>query len=517
MDYADLMVIVEPLVSEEKLRQLLDEQAESASLDYKSECDLREKADVVEFAKDIGAMQIDGGFLVIGADNRGRPTNKVTSGHAKLFDEAALRAKLRKWIPDQVDLMSAVHEIEGSPIVLVFVGANREGLAVFAADGQYVVEGRQVTVFRKGDVFARHGTASEPWNQGDIARVFERIIARRKEEWRRTLAVDFARLGEGTEARQLASAPAQALTWNLDSASFEAAIIEQLRVQDDIPLRLLLEQLPSDAAALAHDEGLLVDLPTLFDRLICLGALGLRLERPRVVDAAIDAAGLVYDVGFSIERAPQSWAIPAATFWLDLLVRILALGALAVRKKNWDAVRQLALRQGETDDWRHFRTWLRHGFTMAARSKLFIENEDGREVERSVLSLANRAAGEVSCLRPDLAADDERLLNSLCQFDALAALAMISETRSLSNSHFYPNFARFYSHRTEPAIARLLVDDAMRLAIFPLPDDVLASALRGLDRMAQREAFRFAGWDGFTDALILGFLQKNPAPNESTE
>ena len=216
MDYADLMVIVEPLVSEEKLRQLLDEQAESASLDYKSECDLREKADVVEFAKDIGAMQIDGGFLVIGADNRGRPTNKVTSGHAKLFDEAALRAKLRKWIPDQVDLMSAVHEIEGSPIVLVFVGANREGLAVFAADGQYVVEGRQVTAFRKGDVFARHGTASEPWNQGDIARVFERIIARRKEEWRRTLAVDFARLGEGTEARQLASAPAQALTWNLD-------------------------------------------------------------------------------------------------------------------------------------------------------------------------------------------------------------------------------------------------------------------------------------------------------------
>src|SRR6266511_2511999 len=30
----DVMVIVEPLVSEEKLRQLLDEQAESAALDY---------------------------------------------------------------------------------------------------------------------------------------------------------------------------------------------------------------------------------------------------------------------------------------------------------------------------------------------------------------------------------------------------------------------------------------------------------------------------------------------------
>lgn len=195
-----------------------------------------------------------------------------------------------------------MHEIDGNVTVLVYVGPNREGLAVFAADGQYVVGVRQVTAFRKGDVFARHGSASEPWNQGDIARVIERMIAGRKEEWRRTLAVDFARLGVGTDARQLAGAPAQALTWNLDSDSFEAAVIEQLRVQDDVPLRLLLERLPTEAAALAHEEERLVDLPTLFDRLFCLGAIGLRLERPSVVDAAIDAAGRVYDVGFSIQR-----------------------------------------------------------------------------------------------------------------------------------------------------------------------------------------------------------------------
>ena len=509
------MVIVEPLVSEEKLRQLLDEQAESTSLDYKSACDLRQKGDVVEFAKDIGAMQIDGGFLVIGADDRGRPSNGVTSEHARVFDEAALRAKLRKWIPEEVDLMSAVHEIDGSRIVLVYVGPNRQGLAVFSADGQYVVGDRQVTAFRKGDVFARHGSASEPWNQTDIARVIERIIAGRKEEWRRTLAVDFARLRVGAEARELAGAPAQALTWNLDSASFEAAVIEQLRVQDDVPLRLLLERLPAEAALLAQDKDRLVDLPTLFDRLICIGALGLRLERPSVADAAIEAAGHVYDVGFSIEREPLSWEIAAPAFWLNLLERIMALGALAVRKKNWDVVRQLATRRGETDDWRHFRTWLRHGLTMAARSRLFNETEDGRDVERSLLSLAGRAAGQVSCLRPDLPADDERLLNSLCQFDALAALAMIAETQSLSDSAFYPNFARFYTHRTEPAIARLLVDDAMRQAIFPLPDDMLASALRGLNSMAQREAFRFAGWDGFTDDRILRFIEKHPAQGDS--
>ncbi len=62
---------VEPVVSEEKLRVLLAEQHESASLDYKGVADLSDKRTSVELAKDVAAMQVDGGFLVIGADDRG--------------------------------------------------------------------------------------------------------------------------------------------------------------------------------------------------------------------------------------------------------------------------------------------------------------------------------------------------------------------------------------------------------------------------------------------------------------
>jgi hypothetical protein len=153
---------------------------------------------------------------------------------------------------------------------------------------------------------------------------------------------------------------------------------------------------------------------------------------------------------------------------------------------------------------------------MAARAKLFVETEDGRDVERSILSLAHRVAVNEPSLRTDIPADDEALLDSICQFDALAALAMISETRAISGSRFYPNFSRFYSHRTEPAIARMLSDQAMRDAIFPLPDDDLASALRGLDEFAQRESFRFAGWDGFTDERILRWLDKHPSQPTSS-
>jgi hypothetical protein len=116
-------------------------------------------------------------------------------------------------------------------------------------------------------------------------------------------------------------------------------------------------------------------------------------------------------------------------------------------------------------------------------------------------------------LRPGLSGDDERILNSLCQFDALAALALIDETGFVSG--FYPNFSRFFSGRTAPAIAHLISDDAMRQAIFPKPDADLANALRGLDGAARQAALRFNGWDGYEDDQIREFLRNNPDPGSA--
>jgi len=503
------MVVVEPLVSEEKLRQLLDEQAESAALDYKSDCDLRDKGALVELAKDVAAMEMHGGFIVIGADDRGQPAGTLKPDTAGLFDEAKLRAKLLKWIPEPLDLLAARHEVAGSWMVIIYVGPNPQGFVIFEADGQYLdAREQQRTAFRKGDVFARHGTASEPWSQSDLPHVLERVVAARKEEWRHELAADFARLGAGSDARRLATAPASALSWNLDAASFEAAIIEQLRANDDIPLKLLLERLPDEVRSLARSELRVADLPTLFDRVTRVAALGLRLDRPSLVEAAIEAMGSLYEIGFEIRREPAEWAIKSAEYWLQLVERVMGLGALAVRLKRWDVVRILALRRGNGDDWHTWRSWLRHGLTMAARSRLLVEDENGRDVERSLLSLAHRVVAQSEFLRPGLSGDDDRILNSLCQFDALAALAVVDETGVVSG--FYPNFSRFYSSRTTPAIASLISDNAMRQAIFPKPDAELADALRGIDVQARHEGVRFNGWDGYEDERIRAFLRDHP-------
>jgi hypothetical protein len=77
-------VVVEPVVNREKLLELLALQAEYPTLDFKASCDLRkespdQKRNQIELAKDIGAMSVRGGFLVIGVDGHGTPTGALTS------------------------------------------------------------------------------------------------------------------------------------------------------------------------------------------------------------------------------------------------------------------------------------------------------------------------------------------------------------------------------------------------------------------------------------------------------
>ena len=81
----------EPLpLTAETLTSLLNEGTERPGLDYKQRVDLNQTKDLVVIAKHLGAMQIDGGYIVVGADNNGKPSRQLTEPEAKLFDEATL-------------------------------------------------------------------------------------------------------------------------------------------------------------------------------------------------------------------------------------------------------------------------------------------------------------------------------------------------------------------------------------------------------------------------------------------
>ena len=76
------------------------------------------------------------------------------------YDEANLRAKLAKYLPQPFELRTAVHTINDCTFVIIRIPPRPDGFCVFAADGTHEKNGKEVFVFRKGEVFARHGTAT---------------------------------------------------------------------------------------------------------------------------------------------------------------------------------------------------------------------------------------------------------------------------------------------------------------------------------------------------------------------
>jgi hypothetical protein len=196
--YAGLVQQLE--VTEARLRELLAEQAESATLEFVGDCDLSNRRDVVELASEVGALAAAGGSIVIGVDDHGVPTGMLDTRKAALFDEASLRSKLARYLPS-VDVRTAWYRLGEKPVVLIRVEPHPDGVAVFAADGAYEQDGKMRSAFRAGDIFVRHGTKSERPRQADIARL-TRVAVERAQIWQDEIArIEQAVLDIGDTAR----------------------------------------------------------------------------------------------------------------------------------------------------------------------------------------------------------------------------------------------------------------------------------------------------------------------------
>ena len=494
-------------VTLEQLQYLLGLGTETQALDFKRDCNVDDRRAIVELAKDVGAMQIEGCYIVVGAESDGTPVPPgVADKDRQKFDEANLRPKLARYVPQPFELRTAIHTIGDCTFAIIRVPPRPDGFCVFAADGIYKEDGKDVFVFRKGDVFARHGTTNERWNQADIDRIRQRMVSSLKESWWAEREEDQHRREAITRgAAQVVTAPLANYTWHVDVETFEAATLELFRANDDIPLRRLLNEAAADASALA-DSGDIDELTTIVGRVVSIAALAITYKRPEWFNEALDTLARIYHTGFDARGFDRAEGT-SPDVWLVVLEHLLALGALATRKRDWAAVRALAATPpGGASEF--YASWLRHALTMAARSSRL---DDAK-------ALVTRSAERVAALpslRPDISASDDRVITSICQFDFLAVLTIIAETHDLSGAGWYPNFARFNTTRSEPAADQLIADEAMRAILFPLSDAELAGALREVDRRSRSEGARFAGWDGFSSDKIANFLNANPAPRSA--
>jgi hypothetical protein len=178
-----------------------------------------------------------------------------------------------------------------------------------------------------------------------------------------------------------------------------------------------------------------------------------------------------------------------------------ALGALAVRMRNWPAVRQISDRQIRGPEFDYYRNWFRYTIVHATRA------EPLNDTNPDIIGRAHNVVRETAALH----ADYDQILDSLCQFDALTGIVFLADPAGSGSPSYGPNFARYKHHRTEPIFVELASDQAMRQQLAGGNDERIANAMVEIDAMARRAGFRYDGWEGFTytgNAAVLGYLKR---------
>lgn len=516
-------IFLDGFLSDEKLAELLAFQTEYPELDYKSTIDLTTTAGKVELAKDVAAMQVRGGYIIGGVNNHGALSGQLDGVDHRRFDEASLTPTLLRWLNGPLELRTRVAEREGHTVVVIFVGRHPSGCAFFRKDGMYTKNDREVVVFRAGDVFWRDGTRSVRMTQQGLEQVIERRITDAKSAWleeqREIRRRERADLQATYEGRQLSTAPLGAVSVDLDAGALPLAALELVRQGDTIALQHLLKQAVGRARGLIERDELETELADVLDKLTCLAATFLEYEQDEWLKRVVTTFTEIYSMplregdavafGYSSRIDPRE---KAPRVRLLVIERVFGLGALAVRRGDWESVRILTLQRPERLS-EYDANWLRHALTMASRAQHLEERKDGQTLEISLLSIARSDVARMKCLRPDGVADDDDLvITSLAQFDILSNIVAVDDAADTAMLVFYTNFARFHQVRIQPIIERLLTDPEMRRTLFTRGDGDLARALATIGERARSDGWRFDGFESWEGTPVEKFIAEHPPP-----
>ncbi|AKV85464.1 hypothetical protein AKG07_03210 [Microbacterium sp. CGR1] len=479
----------------DRVRGLLARGAESDDLDFKAEWDPSQKSDLIELCKDIAAMESlpDGGYIVVGADDHGAPSGLFAPRAVRDFDEQKIRSKVAAVLGEPIDFSAALHRIESNDFFLIGVGPNRDGMRIMPKDGEYANK----TIWRACDVFVRRGTSSVRWNQHDARGIIERIIAVRKEEWRRDI---FETIRVATPAFE----PGGFVNVNVEmpAESFGAAVTELIRRADEVGLDLLLRKTIGDAVTVVDSasgkdaRAAASELGDQLDRLNIIAALTARYSAGTVFSRAIHGYQAIY------EAVDEEMATHPRRFPLghkEVLMHLYALGAVLVREKQWDDLAVLVRLAPISTYGGYWKSLLRKAEVMVARAELLTDAEG---VRSGVIEAAKPTAAHLFDLIG--AGQPSDLTNLLVEFDVYRGIANAGKDGN-DKLGAYTNFALYYSARAEPAFLTILNDSVARAALFDGTDAQLAAVYRHMDDTARKEASAFNGWDGFEDQRLRAF------------
>ncbi|MCA1699702.1 MAG: ATP-binding protein [Actinobacteria bacterium] len=112
-------VVVDGIVSTEKVTELLALQTEYPELDYKTKLDLSSTEGRVDLVAVVGSMGVKGGYILGGVDDDGQLTGLMDTVDLRAYDEASLRQILQRFLPRSIELSTNVVEREGHKVVAI--------------------------------------------------------------------------------------------------------------------------------------------------------------------------------------------------------------------------------------------------------------------------------------------------------------------------------------------------------------------------------------------------------------
>jgi len=491
------MIVPDGRTDPEKLDELLGN-PEETHLDLKAKVDLTVAEDRLKFVKDAVTMsqRPPGGYILIGVDDDGKPCMPVgTITDRSRFDGSRIGALIRGYIEGEVHVLVQIHEVDGNEIVMVYVQQNRDRLPVpFNKDGQYQGDdGKNVTVFRKGEIFVRESAENVPIRYAHWQDLLSAYADKIRGE---ASAATQSLLNEVFAARQQAAgtAPDVPLLMTMDETTFAAATASLLESGNDVRLRQFINSLTATTGPATS----LADFTAALDKWTVFCAQALYFERRDLVDEAIDKLRGVFKTFSEDETAIRKR--------FAVVIRIYVLGSLAVRQAAWETVKSLSLQAVPSStsypDYM-YSSWIRSATVSVARANLDLDPDDPSQQSRAgfILSAARDLMVEHAAMRPDLAdsqvpvdeiTGSDAALNSLCEFDI--AYCIVVAAMGTDHGSAYPSSVAFDEDRAKPMAQRLVADASIRQRLLPgVGNPEIAEAIADMYEIAIRESANNSG------------------------
>ena len=498
-----MAVVWDGRTDEEKLQELL-RLGEQTQLEFKVELDLRDRKHELDFVKDAVAManRPPGGYILIGITDEGTlPDTPWRIKNPQMFDGATLRDKIGKYIEADIEVVSQVHTVNGSDVVVIAIFSTRSGLPVpMMRVGQYSTpngKGRMKTktVFRPGEIFIRDGAGNVPVRYRDWPSVLAKYDHQVKEAATSDVNSLMSKLAEAIGPGGKVNVPLEPF---LADETVSSAIRANIRQGNRAELKIFLQN-TREEIVLAEDK---------VKPLVRLVGVGCEAMLADDDDLAIKTIGTMYDAFTSIAKSPRAVAATIVAAYL--------FGAAAVRLGCWKLIPELVLRPFQrTPTHPRYSSWIRYGQIEASAhdqypftSRPSDASDEDADDNGAMISEGLSWARTYPLVRPDVLHDfglhhnktrkTDALLNSLCQFDFLYAWLVNASAREHGGGGAYAASSAFKHWRTLPIIERIITNGEMRAKLFPdAREKEIAQALRSTyshaENVSNREKY-FTGW-----------------------